>query len=122
MSILDTSNNELLYFFLNKCNININNLQELHGLTIERDLLLNISIYNELKIHIPNLKSLLKTSICTSTQKNAEIHQKWPLLNLIRQLLKNKGYKLEPKRISNGYNKEGKKLYKRLFIIEKINF
>ena len=56
----------------------------------------------------------------TALQKTAKENQKWPSLNLVRQLLKVSGYKMIPNRQSNGYDKEGKKKFKRFFILEKI--
>ena len=47
--------------------------------------------------------------------------QKWPLLNLVRQVLRSCHYKMTPKRVSAGYTKDGKKIFKRMFIIEKLN-
>jgi hypothetical protein len=57
----------------------------------------------------------------TSLQSTAEENQKWPLLNLVRQILKSCNFSMTPKRISNGYTKDGKKIYKRMFKIEKLN-
>jgi hypothetical protein len=55
----------------------------------------------------------------TSLQKNAEKSQKWPLLNLVRQILHVYGYKMEPIRKADGYTLEGVKKYKRYFLIHK---
>ena len=55
----------------------------------------------------------------TSLQTNAQKKQKWPLLNLVRQILKSNDYKMEPIRKSNGYTKDGKKKYLRFFLIKK---
>jgi hypothetical protein len=52
-------------------------------------------------------------------QQNASKEQKWPLLNLIRQILNVYGYEMEPVRKSDGYTKEGVKKYKRYFQIRK---
>ena len=52
-------------------------------------------------------------------QKNAEKNQKWPLINLIRQILKQYNYELKPKRHADGYTKDGQKKYKRLFEIKR---
>jgi len=41
-------------------------------------------------------------------------------LNLTRQILKMRGYKMQPIRKANGYSKDGTKLYKRLFKIQKM--
>ena len=46
----------------------------------------------------------------TSLQTNAPKKQKWPLLNLVRQVLRYCHYKMTPKRVSAGYTKDGKKI------------
>ena len=86
---------------------------------IPREILLSDDKYNEIKPFINNLKKNYSSSFMTSLQKNAEKSQKWPLLNLTRQLLCVYGYKMEPKRVSDGYTLEGIKKYKRYFIINK---
>jgi hypothetical protein len=55
----------------------------------------------------------------TSLQKNADKSQKWPLLNLVRQILNVYDYKMDPIRKSDGYTLEGVKKYKRYFLINK---
>tara|TARA_B100000035_G_C20960354_1_gene536235 strand:+ start:708 stop:1100 length:393 start_codon:yes stop_codon:yes gene_type:complete len=95
-------------------------LEDINGLVIERDILLNETKYESVKLKIPELKKYLSSSCLTSLQKDANKKQKWPLLNLVRQILKIYYFKMEPIRKSNGYTKEGKKLYKRLFLLKKI--
>ena len=56
----------------------------------------------------------------TGLQRNADKNQKWPLLNLIRQILNTYNYDMEPIRKSDGYTLEGVKKYKRFFQIKKI--
>jgi len=104
---------------LKKSKININELEDLDGMIIPREIFLDNGIYNELKDDINILKKIFTSSYLTSLQSTAEKNQKWPLLNLIRQILKSCNYNMIPKRLSNGYTKDGKKLYKRVFIIEK---
>ena len=48
------------------------------------------------------------------------MQQRWPLLNLVRQILKTNDYRMLPKRKSNGYTDDGKKKYIRFFIIKKM--
>ena len=97
----------------------IDDLNELNGLIIPRDVLLSDTKYNEVKKTIPELKKNYSSSFMTSLHKNAEKIQKWPLLNLVRQLLNTYRYKMEPIRRADGYTLEGVKKYKRYFQIKK---
>ena len=55
----------------------------------------------------------------TGLQQTAVKKERWPLLNLVRQLLKASDYQMRPVRECDGYTKAGKKKYRRFFIIEK---
>lgn len=101
--------------------LEINYLHELNGLTISREILLSHDKYDETKYIIPDLKKKFSSSFMTSLQKNADKSQKWPLLNLIRQILHVYGYKMKPIRKADGYTLEGVKKYKRYFLIDKKN-
>ncbi len=105
---------------LNKIGIKFTFFYELNNLIITRDSLLNDELYYSLKIDILDLRTVLSSSNVSVVQKNADIVQKWPLINLTRQLLNVCGYKMNPIRKSNGYDENKKKLYKRFFIIKKI--
>ncbi len=87
---------------------------------MKRDKLLDTNIYEKIKPEIQGLKKTFCSSRLTCLQDTAETNQKWPLLNLVRQILKANDYKMEPIRKSNGYSKDGKKLYKRYFAIRKL--
>lgn len=84
-----------------------------------REILLSDVKYDIVKLYIPNLKKHYSSTFMTSLQKNADTSQKWPLLNLTRQLLHNYGYKMEPVRKADGYTLDGVKKYKRYFQIYK---
>jgi hypothetical protein len=99
--------------------IEFNEISELNGLTILRDQLLSDNKYEEVKQLLPELKKIYSSSLMTSLQRNADKSQKWPLLNLIRQILNTHDYKMEPIRKSDGYTLEGVKKYKRYFLIKK---
>ena len=96
-------------------------LTDLEGIFIPREQLLSDSKYLEIKQMIPDLKKHFSSSFMTSLQKNASKSQKWPLLNLIRQILSIYNYQMEPIRKSDGYTLEGVKKYKRFFQIKKKN-
>lgn len=97
-------------------------LKEIDGLIIPRETLLSDIIYEEVKTKIPELKKNYSSSFMTSLQKNAEKYQKWPLLNLVRQILNVYHYKMDPIRKSDGYTLEGVKKYRRFFQIKKNYF
>jgi len=97
----------------------IENLGQINGFFIERDTLLNESHYNEIKQLIPELKKNFSSTYLTSLHKNSSEHQKWPLINLLRQIFNVYKYSMKPLRKSNGYDKNGVKQYKRFFLIEK---
>lgn len=99
--------------------LNFEILNDLDGLLIPREQLLDDKKYEEIKKHIPELKKNFSSSCMTSLQKNADKIQKWPLLNLARQILSFHNYKMEPIRKSDGYTLEGVKKYKRFFQIKK---
>lgn len=119
----DLSNNinDIIFLILNKLGITISKIDDLVGTIIYRETLLNDIIYNDVKEYIPALKIYLKSTFFTSTQKNASLKQNWPLLNLVRQILKIYNLHLEPKRLADGYTKDCIKKYKRLFIIKKFD-
>jgi hypothetical protein len=99
--------------------ISFENISDLDGLMIPREQLLTDSKYDEIKNIIPELKKVYSSSFMTGLQRNADKNQKWPLLNLIRQILNTYNYDMEPIRKSDGYTLEGVKKYKRFFQIKK---
>ena len=99
--------------------IDFNSIDDLNGLSILREQLLSDNKYEEVKKLLPELKKIYSSSLMTSLQKNADKSQKWPLLNLVRQILTTHNYKMEPIRKSDGYTLEGIKKYKRYFLIKK---
>ena len=105
---------------LNIVGINIESINDLDFL-LPREQLLSDLKYQEIQILIPELKKKFSSSSMTSLQKNAKTEQRWPLLNLVRQILTNYNYQMEPIRKSDGYTLEGIKKYKRFFQIKKIN-
>jgi len=116
---MDSKKDKILIDFFNKIGVVCEKIEEIEGTQIERNMLLNDERYKKAREHIPELRTIFSTTTLTSLQNPAEQNQKWPLINLTRQILKSCNYNLYPKRICDGYSKDGKKLYKRLYIIEK---
>lgn len=113
--IMDEKTIELL----NKIGIQFTLLQQLDGQIIDRDILLSDDKYDEIKDTLYNFKTIYSSSLMTSLQKNADKEQQWPLLNLVRQILNQYSYGMEPIRKSAGYTLDGIKKYKRYFRIYK---
>ena len=101
--------------FLKECNIVFNEENQLEGQLLPREIMLSEKIYENVKEKIPELKKKLSSSSLTSLHKNAKQEQKWPLLNLVRQILKTFNYNMRPIRKADGYTKDGKKKYKRFY-------
>ena len=88
----------------------------LAGLQLDRDVLLCSHRYEQAKALIPEFRLCLSSSRLTSLQATAG-RQRWPLLNLVRQVLTAAGFKLLPRRRSAGYGPGRKKLYSRGFLV-----
>lgn len=116
---MDSDQEKIIVEFLNVCGVPCENLTVIDSLVIPRDILLVDERYKTACQHIDKLKEIYSSSYMNSLQKTAKSTQAWPLINIVRQVLKSCGYTLSPKRLSNGYTKTGKKLYKRVFIVNK---
>jgi hypothetical protein len=111
-------NNELKDI-LNIIGINFDNFINLDGLVLERSILLEKDKYIKIQQKIKDLKKIYSSTYLNCLHANAEEKQKWPLLNLTRQILNLCNYNLIPLRLCDGYTIDGKKKYKRFFIIKK---
>ena len=96
-------------------------IESLENQMIPRDFLLSNTKYDEVKDSIPELKKPFSSSYLTCLQENANTKQKWPLLNLVRQILNGYNIVMRPIRKSDGYTPTGIKKYKRFFLLEKLN-
>ena len=93
---------------------------DLQDVLIPREQLLSVERYNNIKELIPELKTVFSSSCMTSLQKTAGKDQRWPLINLVRQILHVYKFRMVPIRKSDGYTPDGVKKYKRFFQIKYI--
>jgi len=98
----------------------VQELSELDNLIVPREKFLDDEKYDEIRSYIPDLKKSFSSKTMTCLQKTANTNQKWPLLNLIRQILHKNGYEMVPIRKCDGYTLEKVKKYKRFFIFKPI--
>jgi hypothetical protein len=94
-------------------------MDELDGMMVPRELLINSTKYDTLKEKIMELKKIYSSSCLTGLQNDADTKQRWPLLNIVRQILNVHHYEMEPIRKSDGYTLEGVKKFRRYFFIKK---
>lgn len=87
------------------------------GMTIHRASLLNMEKYKKLTPYILKLKTIFTSKTMNSLHNGAEYKQKWPFINLVRQVLKKIGYDIKPQRQCAGKDEYGKKKFERYFII-----
>ena len=119
---LDIKKEDILKKMLNIIGINCETIEEVQGRQFPRDVLLDSQVVQELMVLKPLIRSSgYKSGKLTSLHKNNETHQKFPGINMVRQVLKCNGYKLTPYVVSLGYDQDtGKKLTKRFFNIHNI--
>jgi hypothetical protein len=104
---------------LQEIGLNFESVEELNGQLIPRDFFMNNVKYFQIKDKINDLKNVFSSSSLTCLHQNASTKQKFPLLNLIRQILSVYYYDMKPIRKCDGYTKDGVKKYKRFFSIVK---
>lgn len=114
-----TDINIILKNMLNFLKIKYDNIEDLIGKEIDRDDLLTKNIIEYYQTFQHDLKlGGFSTGKLTSLHKNNLVKQRFPAINMLRQVLKCKKLWLKPKVESKGYNKKtGKKFVKRSFII-----
>jgi hypothetical protein len=109
---------ELLKNMLNIIDIQCTDLDDIVGTIIIRDKLLSDSLEDKfISLQESTKNAGYSTGKLTSLHKNSNYTQKFPAINMLRQLLKCNGYWLRPKKESNGYTSSGSKIIKRYFVI-----
>jgi hypothetical protein len=108
-----TTEDGLMKFMSNALHIEPHEFKD--GLLIEREMLVSKEKYEALKPHIVELKKIFSSKCMTSLHSCAEHNQRWPCLNLVRQVLKRMGYDIQPERRCAGRDQDGKKIFERFF-------
>ena len=114
---------QLLIQIFKILSFHVDKIEDLTNLTFPRETLLQKDNQNKLMDLIPQLKLVYNSSYLNCLHDNSIFKQKFPGVNLVRQVLKCNHLSLTPKIISNGYEKStGKKKVSRIFKIEKQMF
>ena len=96
--------------------------ETLNGTSFERDILLTEDVIHKYYSMIKKLKTTYTSDILTCLHVNSVLKQKFPAINMLRQILKCNHFKLKPVVITLGYS-GNIKLVKRYFkIIDTLYF
>ena len=107
---------QLLLKLLKIINIDVEDTELLTNYTFERDILLKQEVIDKYYNMIKNLKKQYPSDMLTCLHMNSVTKQKFPGINMLRQILKCNGFKLKPKVVSMGYVGDIK-MVKRFFVI-----
>ena len=112
---------DLLKDIFSALEINVSERNDISNLILKQDTLKSKTLITDLNEKVPNLKSYYNSSKLTCLHKNSLDKQKFPAVNMLRQILKCNSFKMEPYVISKGYDKfSGKKLVERYYRIRDI--
>tara|TARA_B100001057_G_scaffold475814_1_gene543034 strand:+ start:528 stop:896 length:369 start_codon:yes stop_codon:yes gene_type:complete len=106
---------EVILHVLQLAGVDVGSVAGVEGLSIPREILVRPGAYTEVAKVVPTLKSHFSSTYMTCLQDEAPGGQRWPLLNLVRQVLKASGFNMVPRRVSDGYGPDKRKRYKRVF-------
>lgn len=114
-----SSRDEVILEVLKAAGVEVQAFDAIDGLTIPRDTLVRPGAYTEAASIVPDLKAHFSSTHMTCLQDEAPGVQRWPLLNLVRQVLRASGYNMAPRRLSDGYDSDKRKRYKRVFVVSR---
>ena len=113
---------KLLVELFDALDIKIETREDILNIILRQDTLKDRNLIEELYRKAPNLKSFYNSSKLTCLHKNSLDKQKFPAVNMYRQLLKCNNLRMEPYVVSKGYNKHsGKKIVERFYRIKDIS-
>ncbi len=113
---------KLLVELFDAIDIKIETREDILNIILRQDTLKDRNLIEELYRKAPNLKSFYNSSKLTCLHKNSLDKQKFPAVNMYRQLLKCNNLRMEPYVVSKGYNKySGKKIVERFYRIKDIS-
>mgnify|MGYP006156797467 FL=1 len=102
-------------------NIDIRSKYDLINIELDRNSLLHDPFYSYAINYKTNLKKIYNSTYYNCLHSNSELKQKFPSINLIRQVLKSNQLRLYPYYKSLGYDDNKKKIVRRYFIIQSLD-
>jgi hypothetical protein len=118
---MDNSNFEIIKDIFNIIEKPITCETDLINMTLNQKYLRSEKFKEKIITMIPKLKQKYKSHKLTCLHNNSLYKQKFPTINMIRQILKCNNLKLEPYVVCNGYEKNtNHKICERFFLIKKL--
>lgn len=103
----------------NEIHISCEQIEDLDQKIIQRDTLLTESVANVILSYKEKIRPFLKSDKYSCLHSNSTSKQKYPSINLLRQILKAVAIHMKPIRFYDGYDKStGKKIIQRAFILQ----
>ena len=112
---------EVVVDVLREIGLECHHIADLDGVEISRDIFISEMESSKFDNLVAKLKKYLSSSCLTALQTSASESQRWPVLNLARQVLRTYRLHMVPVRKCDGRTPEGKKKFKRFFRIERQN-
>ena len=120
-SVDDSINFKLIQEIFSIIKKDIKKKEDLLNLSLNHKYLRNEEFKNKIIKLIPKLKKKYKSHNLTCLHSNSLEKQKFPTINMIRQILKCNKLRLEPYTVCKGYNKVTKnKEFERYYIIKEL--
>ena len=101
--------------------IDIESKYDLINIELDRDILLKEPFYSYAIDYKDTLKKVYKSNTYNCLHSNSVSKQKFPSINLLRQVMKSNQLRLYPYYKSLGYDDNKKKIVKRYFIIQSLD-
>ena len=119
---MEKEKEKLLYKIFGILGYDVDNIDDILDITLAQEDLKKQNLIHKLHILIDNLKHEYKSEMLTCLHKNSLEKQKFPAVNMIRQICKCNNLKVYPFVICKGYNKNtGQKITERFYKIDYID-
>ena len=119
---MEITKQELLFKLLRLIHFNVTKIEDIHNIDIDQNTLKDFNIVEDYYKMMPELKTHYNSEYLTCLHKNSLKKQRFPAVNMLRQILKCNNLKLKPYVVCRGYDKgSGRKLVDRYYTIIPLN-
>ena len=109
---------QVLFSLLEIINFYPKNIEDIKNISFEQKILREPDIINQFIKLTPEIKKYYNSNMLNCIHQNNRTKQRFPAVNMLRQLLKCNQLRLKPYVVTQGYNKEnGRKIVVRYYAI-----